>query len=155
MRIVGDVWKVKWPGEETKNGKAHEVMLLGEAREIVERAWSRRLPDRELLFHVNGKPLGPMRYELERTCKVLGIPYGRGKGIVFHDTRHSAVTNLVASRVPEPVAMTDHRARRLLRVPALRRAARRRASRCARTTGGLLETAARDYAATYAAPSCR
>ena len=60
----------------------------------------------EYLFHVNGKPVGLMRYELERTCKLLGIPYGRGKGIVFHDTRHSAVTNLVDSGVPEAVAMT-------------------------------------------------
>ena len=43
----------------------------------------------------------------ERRCeRVLGIPYGRGKGIVFHDTRHSAVTNLVGAGVPEVVAMT-------------------------------------------------
>ena len=28
------------------------------------------------------------------------IPYGRGKRIVFHDTRHSAVTNLVGAAVP-------------------------------------------------------
>ncbi len=47
-----------------------------------------------------------MRSELQRTCKALGIPYGRGKGIVFHDTRHSAVTNLVAADVPEAIAMT-------------------------------------------------
>lgn len=59
-----------------------------------------------LFFHVNRRPLGRMRYELERTCKLLGIQYGRRKGIVFRDTRHSAVTNLVASGVPEPVAMT-------------------------------------------------
>ena len=44
--------------------------------------------------------------ELRRTCEVLGIPYGRGRGVVFHDTRHSAVTNLVDSGAPEPVAMT-------------------------------------------------
>jgi integrase len=39
-------------------------------------------------------------------CGALGIPYGQGKGIVFHDTRHSAVTNLVAASTPEPIAMT-------------------------------------------------
>ena len=32
--------------------------------------------------------------------------YGRSKGVVFHDTRHSAVTNFYASGISEPVAMT-------------------------------------------------
>jgi integrase len=105
--IDGDTWKLRWPKEETK-GKphAHEVVLVGEEREIVARAWERRLPDCDFLFHVDGKPVGPMRSELERTCGALGIPYGRGKGIVFHDTRHSAVTNLVASGTEEAAAMS-------------------------------------------------
>ncbi len=104
--IAGDSWKLRWPGEETKNGRAHEVRLVGEALTIVQRAWAIRLPECELLFHVNGKPVGPMISELRRTCEWLGIPYGRGKGVVFHDTRHSAVTNLIGSGVPEAVAMT-------------------------------------------------
>ena len=65
----------------------------------------RLTPDCDFLFHVKGKPIGPMISELKRTCAALGIPYGRGKGIVFHDTRHSAVTNLVGSGVPEVVAI--------------------------------------------------
>ena len=46
---------------------------------------------------------GPWPVVLQRT------PYGkdgRGKGIVSHDTRHSAVTNLVAAGMPDVVAMT-------------------------------------------------
>jgi integrase len=104
--ITGDTWKLRWPGEETKNGEPHELKLVGEPRAIVERAWASRLPDCDFLFHVGGKPLGSMLSELRRTCAALGIPYGRGKGIVFHDTRHSAVTNLVGAGVPEVVAMT-------------------------------------------------
>ena len=77
-----------------------------EARDIVEWAWARRLPDCDYLFHVEGKPVGPMRSELRRTCKQLGIACGRGVGIIFHDTRHSAVTNLVAAGTGEAAAMT-------------------------------------------------
>ena len=100
------VAKITWPGEVTKNGKPHVVTLRGEARDIVQRAWDARRPDCEFLFHIDGQPLGPMLSELKRTCKLLGIVYGRGKGITFHDTRHSAVTNLTAANVPEAVAMT-------------------------------------------------
>jgi len=86
--------------------RPHEVLLVGEPLEIVQRAWANRRPDCDSLFHVDGKPLGPMLSELKRTCETLGIPYGRGKGIVFHDTRHTAVTNLVAAGTGEAVAMT-------------------------------------------------
>jgi integrase len=47
-----------------------------------------------------------MRSELRRTCTLLGIPYGRSTGVVFHDTRHSAVTNLVGAGVAEIAAMS-------------------------------------------------
>jgi integrase len=93
-----DVWKLCWTAEQTKNGKAREIALRGEAREIVERAWGDEVPKCIALFQ--------MRSEVQRTCKALGIPYVRGKGIVWHDTRHWAVTNLVAAGLPEAVAMT-------------------------------------------------
>jgi integrase len=104
--ITGDLWKLVWTGDATKNKKPHTVVLVGEALEIVQHAWANRLPDCDFLFHIDGQPLGSMRSELKRTCRLLGIPYGRTTGIVFHDTRHSAVTNLVAANVPEVVAMS-------------------------------------------------
>src|SRR5262245_6827201 len=104
--IQGDVWKLKWSAEETKNGEPHEVVLGDEECAIVQRAWAARLPDCDFLFHVNGKPLGPMLSELKRTCALLDIPYGRASGVVWHDTRHAAVTNLVGAGVPEVVAMS-------------------------------------------------
>jgi integrase len=106
VAINGDTWKLAWSGDETKNGKPHAVVLGEEEREIVARAWAARRPDCDFLFHIDGKPLGPMRSELKRTCTLLKIPYGRATGIVWHDTRHSAVTNLVASGTGEAVAMS-------------------------------------------------
>jgi hypothetical protein len=47
-----------------------------------------------------------MLSELKRTCALLDIPYGRASGVVWHDTRHAAVTNLVGAGVPEVVAMS-------------------------------------------------
>jgi len=89
--IKGDLWKLVWEPMQTKTKKrVHSVVLTGEARAIVEWAWANRLPECDFLFHVDGQPFGPMRSELKRTCKLLGIPYGRATGIVFHDTRHSA-----------------------------------------------------------------
>jgi integrase len=106
VMIDGATWKLSWSGEETKNGQPHAVVLVGEELQIVQRAWANRLPDCEFLFHTDGKPLGPMRSELKRTCALLGIPYGREDGVVFHDTRHSAVTNLIASGTGEAAAMS-------------------------------------------------
>src|SRR5262249_46701777 len=104
--IDGDTWKLAWSGDETKNGQPHAVVLVGEQLEIVQRVWANRFPDCDYLFHTDGQPLGPMRSELQRTCALLKIPYGRTRGIVFHDTRHSAVTNLVASGTGEAIAMS-------------------------------------------------
>jgi len=104
--IDGDTWKLAWSGDETKNGQPHAVVLVAEQLEIVQRVWANRLPDSDYLFHTDGQPLGPIRSELQRTCALLKISYGRTRGIVFHDTRHSAVTNLVASGTGEAIAMS-------------------------------------------------
>jgi integrase len=79
---AADAWKLCWTADQTKNGKEQKVALHGEAREIVERAWANEVPGCAHLFHVDGKPLGRMRSEVQRTCSPLGIAYGRGKGIV-------------------------------------------------------------------------
>src|SRR5215475_3011435 len=62
--IVGDTWKLRWPKEETKSKwHAHEVVLVGEELAIVQHAWANRLTDCDFLFHIDGKPLGPMHSE--------------------------------------------------------------------------------------------
>src|SRR5262249_23032873 len=78
---------------------------------IVERAWANRLPDCDFLFHVDGKPLGPMRYELERTCAALGIPYGRAKGSCSATpaTRPSPTSSRRAPEKPLPCRLPGTR----------------------------------------------
>lgn len=49
-----------------------------------------------------GNLAAPRSSEVKNTGKLLGIPSGRSKGVVFHDTRHSAVTNLVGPAYPSP-----------------------------------------------------
>ncbi|MCW5891424.1 MAG: tyrosine-type recombinase/integrase [bacterium] len=99
-------WRIDWPGETTKNRKDHRVALHGEALEIVQRAWARRRPDVDELFHVDGAPLGPMTSELKRTCEAVAVAYGRTNGITFHSTRHAAVTNLLAAGIDAAAAMS-------------------------------------------------
>ena len=83
MLISGDVSKLSWSGEETKNGLlAHVVALRGEALAIVQCAWTNRLPDCDFLFHVHGKPLGPMFSELRRTCRRFQPACHTGEDIV-------------------------------------------------------------------------
>jgi hypothetical protein len=101
-------WILKWTAYQTKNGEEHEILLspFPDALAIVQRNWGKRLPDCDLLFHVAGRPLGNQRSELRRTCAHLGISYGRKHGKVFHDSRHTAKTNLTEAGVPDEVAMT-------------------------------------------------
>jgi integrase len=105
-------WKLEWQPHEhkagKKTGKPHTIGLRGEPLAVIQSVWGRRRPDLDHLFHANGKPLTdrPMRAAFKRACKALGIPYGRGKGVIFHDTRHSAVTNFIGAGTGEAVAMS-------------------------------------------------
>ena len=58
--------------------------------------------------------MGDFKCGWATACKKAGFPVGRqAGGFVFHNTRHTAVTNLVNSGVPEYEAMTvsGHRTR--------------------------------------------
>jgi len=87
-----------------------EVGVVGR-REIVQELWSNRRLG-ALLFHIEGRPLGALRTAWAAACKAAGFPVGRkAGGLVFHDTRRSAVTNLAAAGVPDVIArsISGHR----------------------------------------------
>jgi integrase len=99
----------------------HVLPLDGRAKDIIEaRHASRKLPCR-YVFH--GPHCAPGRKaskqygcvgDFKKACKTAGFPVGRkAGGFVFHNTRHTAVTNLVNAGVPahEAQAVSGHRTR--------------------------------------------
>jgi hypothetical protein len=69
-----------------------------------------KLPPLTLLFQVNGALLGELRSEWKRAWTAAGFAVGRkAQGLVFHDTRRYARTNLSAVGVPDVVGPEHHR----------------------------------------------
>jgi integrase len=107
----GTVSALVWEAGKVKNRREHTVPLEGRAREIVQELWKTRRPGCPL-FHIDGQPIGQLRTEWARACTAAGLPAGRkAGGLIFHDTRRSAITNLAAANVPDTVArsISGHR----------------------------------------------
>ena len=93
-------------------------LLSGRALEMVQQLWTARRLHCPYLFHGADCEsavakvsrygcLGDFKKAWAAACKAAGFPIGRKRGgFVFHNTRHTAVTNLVAAGVPDGVAMT-------------------------------------------------
>src|SRR5262249_18590546 len=109
---------IEWPPAECKRKEPHVLPLEpGGTLEIVERLMARPPLYCPYLFHgprcaAGRRPsaahgwLGNFRKAWATACAAAGLPVGRkAGGYVFHHTRNSAVTNLVASGVPESQAM--------------------------------------------------
>jgi len=116
-------WELSWRGEQTKAGKRdgqpHVIPVTGRSLEIVKQAYANRRAHCPFLFHSvkcghwtrrhhPGDPcMGRLQSEWERACEAAGVPCGRKTGgYVFHNTRHSAVTNMTGAGVPDSVATT-------------------------------------------------
>jgi uncharacterized protein with NAD-binding domain and iron-sulfur cluster len=107
----GKVAALVWDAGKVKNRCEHIIPLEGRAQEIVQELWKVRRPGC-FLFHIEGRPIGQLRTEWARACKAAGFPVGRKTGgLVFHDTRRCAVTNLAAAHVPDVIArsISGHR----------------------------------------------
>lgn len=107
-------------------GKRPFVLPLdGRALEIIEARYARRTLHRRFVFHGRrckpGTPpskhygcVGDFGRAWDAACRKAGFPVGRKHGgYVFHNTRHTAVTNLVNAGVPahEAMAVSGHRTR--------------------------------------------
>ncbi len=85
---------------------------MDRAQAIVQERWNARRLDCPYLFHLDGRPLGALKSEWSRACKQAGMPAGlKAGGYVFHNTRHSCLTNLAANGTPDTVArsISGHR----------------------------------------------
>jgi integrase len=114
-----------WTAAEVKAKRPHVLPLDGRALEIVERLYQTRQLHCRYVFHggrctLGHQPskahacVGDFKRAWATACKKAGFPVGRTHGgFVFHNTRHTAVTNLVNAGVPAHEAMTvsGHRTR--------------------------------------------
>src|SRR5262249_21234287 len=101
-------WVLTWQATATKQHEPHVLQLAGRPLLILNaRLEHGRRPLRPRVFHgprcaPDVKPakeyvcIGDFKRAWETACEKAGFPVGRKSGgYVFHNTRHSAVTNLV------------------------------------------------------------
>jgi integrase len=111
-----ETWALRLPARSAKTAKGRLLSLAGPLRTIIERRLNARRLDTPLVFHrtAKGKPGQPVkdfRLAWAAACKAVGITPGRKAGITFHDTRRTAVRNLIRSGVDPTVAkkISGHR----------------------------------------------
>ena len=105
--------------------RAAVLPLAGKALEIIETLYATRVLHCPYVFHgsrctLGHQPskgygcVGGFKKAWASACRRAGYPVGRkAGGYVFHNTRHTAVTNLVNAGVPahEAMAVSGHRTR--------------------------------------------
>jgi integrase len=105
--IEGDTLTLK--GENSKNGEARIIPLIGELGQIITRRRAARRIVRDgiattelcdYIFHRSGAPIAEFRKSWATATKKAKCP-----GKLFHDLRRSAVRNMTQAGVPQAVAM--------------------------------------------------
>lgn len=89
---------------KTKMGKTRVIRMSASVREILGRRNRERRGASEFVFQGRPGPLphpltmNPIRRQLVLASTALDIPYGRNVegGFMFHDTRHTAITEMLA-----------------------------------------------------------
>lgn len=116
-------WTVTWPATEVKAKEPHVLALDGRALAIIQAQLARRPLHCRYLFHgplcaPGHTPsqryacIGDVKKAWRTAVTSAGFTVGRkAGGFVWHNTRHSAVTNLVNAGVPkhEAKGVSGHR----------------------------------------------
>jgi integrase len=100
---------IKIPGKYCKNKKPHTIPIYHpEMRAMVELAMAQRDPKCPYLFQYRGRQLRSFRTGFENAREAAEVP-----ALIFHDTRRTAVRNMILAGIPEKRAMqiSGHRTR--------------------------------------------
>jgi integrase len=105
-----ETWTLRLHQSAAKTGKGRVLVLAGPLRAIIERRLKARRLDTPLVFHRTakgrpGQPIKDFRKAWAQACTEVGLTAGRRGGLTFHDTRRTAVRNLIRAGVDQTVAM--------------------------------------------------
>jgi integrase len=114
-----------WSAAEVKAKRPHVLPLDGRPLSLIEALYAHRRLHCRYVFHgprcAPGRSpsrqfgcIGDFKKAWATACRKAGFPIGRAAGgYVFHNTRHTAVTNLVNGGTPthEAMAVSGHRTR--------------------------------------------
>jgi integrase len=90
-------------GLRTKTGKSRKIPLTPSLVAMLKAQLASH--ESEYVFPSlfnQSKPIGQFYVGFKSTCKIAKIPYGRdiSGGLIFHDTRHTAITRMLENGVP-------------------------------------------------------
>ena len=95
------------PAERSENREPRELPLSPALAALIEKRWQARLVSGpngprvcDRVFHREGEPVRDFRSAWRKAVEAIGQP-----GLLFHDLRRSAVTNMIRAGVPEQTAM--------------------------------------------------
>src|SRR6267142_1123919 len=95
------------PAERSENREPRELPLSPALAALIEKRWQARLVSDpngprvcDRVFHREGEPVRDFRSAWRKAVEAIGRP-----GLLFHDLRRSAVTNMIRAGVPEQTAM--------------------------------------------------
>ena len=100
---------IRLKAEDTKDKESRIIPIGDDLYSILEGQFRTvpKDPQETHVFLYKGKPIKDIRTALKEACKGAGIGYGRFKdgGFVFHDLRHTFVTNMRKAGMHDGVTM--------------------------------------------------